>query len=76
MEAHMTIYTNLQETETEKPIHLLKVSDVARMTQVSPSQVYTMIQEGSLPAVRFGTALRVRPEDLQKFIEVNLTAQG
>jgi excisionase family DNA binding protein len=49
---------------------------VARMTQVSPSQVYTMIQEGSLPAVRFGTALRVRPEDLQKFIEVNLTAQG
>jgi excisionase family DNA binding protein len=76
MEALMTIYANPQETDTEKPIRLLKVSDVARMTQVSPSQVYTMIQEGSLPAVRFGTALRVRPEDLQKFIEVNLTAQG
>ena len=76
MEALMTIYTNPQETDTEKPIRLLKVSDVARMTQVSPSQVYTMIQEGSLPAIRFGTALRVRPEDLQKFIEVNLTAQG
>lgn len=64
------------ETDTEKPIRLLKVSDVARMTQVSPSQVYTMIQEGALPAVRFGTALRVRPEDLQKFIEENTTAQG
>ena len=72
----MTIYTNPPETDTDKPIRLLKVSDVARMTQVSPSQVYTMIQEGSLPAGRFGTALRVRPEDLQKFIEVNLTAQG
>ena len=72
----MPFYDDLSETSTEKPIRLLKVSDVARMTQVSPSQVYTMIQEGSLPAVRFGTALRVRPEDLQKFIEVNLTAQG
>ena len=72
----MTIYTNPQDTDTEKPIRLLKVSDVARMTQVSPSQVYTMIQEGSLPAVRFGTALRVRPEDLQKFIEDNITSYG
>ena len=74
MEALMTIYTNPQENDTEKPIHLLKVSDVARMTQVSPSQVYTMIQDGALPAVRFGTALRVRPEDLQKFIEDNTTS--
>ena len=72
----MSIYANPPELDTEKPIRLLKVSDVARMTQVSPSQVYTMIQEGSLPAVRFGSALRVRPEDLQKFIEVNLTTQG
>jgi excisionase family DNA binding protein len=75
METLMTIYTNPPEIENEKPIHLLKVSDVARMTQISPSQVYTMIQEGALPAVRFGTALRVRPEDLQKFIEANITAQ-
>jgi len=72
----MPFYDDLSETSTEKPIRLLKVSDVARMTQISPSQVYTMIQEGMLPAVRFGSALRVRPEDLQKFIEVNLTAQG
>jgi excisionase family DNA binding protein len=76
MEALMTIYTNPQETDIEKPSRLLKVSDVARMTQVSPSQVYTMIQEGSLPAIRFGTALRVRPEDLQKFIEDNITTYG
>ena len=69
----MPFYDDLSETGSEKPIRLLKVSDVARMTQVSPSQVYTMIQEGMLPAVRFGTALRVRPEDLQKFIEDNIT---
>ena len=69
----MTIYSNPPETENEKPIYLLKVSDVARMTQVSLSQVYTMIREGSLPAVRFCTALRVRPEDLKHFIEDNTT---
>ena len=68
------INTTSPDTENERPIRLLKVSDVARMTQVSPSQVYTMIQEGSLPAIRFGTALRVRPEDLQKFIEDNITS--
>jgi excisionase family DNA binding protein len=76
MEAFMPFYDDLPETDNEKPIQLLKVSDVARLTQVSLSQVYTMIQEGTLPAVRFGSALRVRPEDLQKFIEVNLTTQG
>jgi excisionase family DNA binding protein len=74
MEAKMMINTTSPDTENERPIRLLKVSDVARMTQVSPSQVYTMIQEGSLPAIRFGTALRVRPEDLQKFIEDNITS--
>jgi excisionase family DNA binding protein len=73
MEALMTLYTIPQEADIENPIRLLKVSDVARMTQVSPSQVYTMIREGSLPAVHFCTALRVRPEDLQKFIEDNIT---
>ena len=70
----MPFYDGSPEADIEKPIRLLKVSDVARMTQVSPSQVYTMIQEGSLPAIRFGTALRVRPEDLQKFIEDNITS--
>ncbi len=72
----MPFYDDPPEIDNEKSIKLLKVSDVARLTQVSLSQVYTMIQEGRLPAVRFGSALRVRPEDLQKFIEVNLTTQG
>jgi excisionase family DNA binding protein len=73
MEAFMPFYDDPPETDTAKSIHLLKVSDVARMTQVSLSQVYTMIREGALPAVRFCTMLRVRPEDLQKFIEDNIT---
>ena len=72
----MPFYDDPPETDTEKPVRLLKVNDVARLAQISPSQVYTMIQEGTLPAVRFGSALRIRPEDLQKFIEVNLTTQG
>jgi excisionase family DNA binding protein len=45
----------------------------ASYAQISPSQVYTMIQEGALPAVRFGAVWRIRWEDLLKFIEVNLT---
>ena len=68
----MPFYDDPPYTDTEKPVRLLKVNDVARMTQISPSQVYTMIREGALPAVRFCTMLRVRPEDLQKFIEENI----
>jgi predicted DNA-binding transcriptional regulator AlpA len=41
--SNLTIYTTPPEIENENPIRLLKVSDVARMTQISPSQVYTMI---------------------------------
>ena len=61
------------EIDPTRPLLLLKVADVAEMTQISISQVYSLVKEGQLPAVRFGTAIRILPEDLQEFIELNRT---
>jgi excisionase family DNA binding protein len=47
---------------------LLDPQEVARILHVSRSYVYQLLRAGELPIVRLGTALRVRPEDLQEFI--------
>lgn len=58
--------------EPELP-RLLKVEEVAELTKISTSHLYALINEGVLPAVRFGRAKRIRPEDLEEFIRSNLT---
>ncbi len=52
---------------------LLEASDVAQALKVSKSLVYMLIRTGELNAVKFGKTVRVRPEDLEKFISGNLT---
>lgn len=53
---------------------LLTIEEVADLTKVSTSHLYSLINEGVLPAVQFGRAKRIRPEDLEEFIRSNLTA--
>jgi excisionase family DNA binding protein len=48
---------------------LLKAKEVAETLQVSRSQVYKMMQLGEIPTVRVGTAVRIRPSDLDEFIK-------
>ncbi len=48
---------------------LLKAKEVSETLQVSRSQVYRMMQLGEIPTVRVGTAVRVRPSDLEEFIK-------
>lgn len=71
----MTSYAVPFSIEDIQSLRLLKVSDVAKMTQLSPAQIYDLVKEGALTAVRFGHAVRIRPEDLEKFIQENLTNQ-
>ncbi len=51
---------------------LLKAEDVASILGCSKSFVYQLIRTGQMPAVRLGTAVRVRPEDLDVFVQDNL----
>lgn len=52
---------------------LLKAKEVAERLGVSRSQVYAMMIGDEIPTVRFGRCVRVRPEDLEEFIQSNLT---
>jgi excisionase family DNA binding protein len=54
---------------------LLRAQDVAELLSVSRSFAYALMQSGQLPTVQLGRAVRVRPEDLEEFIQLNLTSR-
>lgn len=54
-------------------VRLLKSDEVAEILQISRSMAYTLMKRGDIPTVRIGTSVRVRPEDLDKYIKDNLT---
>lgn len=54
-------------------IQLLEPSEVAEALKVSKSLVYSLIRNGELKSVKFGKTVRVRPEDLENFINEKLT---
>jgi excisionase family DNA binding protein len=47
---------------------LLNPADVAEILKVSKALAYKMLKEGEIPTVRFGKSVRVRREDLEKYI--------
>ena len=56
--------------------HLLKSDEVAKFLQVSRSFAYLLMKRGDIPTVRIGNAVRVRPEDLQRYIEIKTVQNG
>ena len=56
--------------------HFFKATEIARMLNVSKAHVYNLIASGNLPSVQVGQLKRVRPEDLEIFIEQNLNNPG
>ena len=50
---------------------LLTGDEVARILQISKPYAYQLMQRGEVAVVRIGRCVRVRPEDLQRFIEAN-----
>lgn len=51
------------------PEPLWKVADVARFLSLSTSWVYKEAEAGRLPCVRFGAALRFKPEEIRRYLE-------
>ncbi len=47
---------------------LLKPDEVAEILQVSKAFAYALLKRGDIPAVRIGNLVRVRREDLEKYI--------
>jgi excisionase family DNA binding protein len=57
-------------------INLITAIDVAKVLKISKALAYRLISQGQIPSVRFGKTVRVKPEDLEKFIQNNLSGQG
>jgi excisionase family DNA binding protein len=49
--------------------NLLNGEEVAKRLHISLSFAYTLMRRGDIPTVRLGNAVRVRPEDLQRYID-------
>ncbi len=55
------------------PNHLLRAEEVASTLNVCKSFAYKLMQTGQLRTVHFGHSVRVRPEDLERFIQENIS---
>lgn len=64
---------NKQAAGIDTSPRLLRATDVAKILNISLALAYRLLQTGELPCVRIGTAVRVRPEDLDAYIDANLT---
>jgi len=49
--------------------NLLKASDIARILNISKALSYRLLQKGEIPSIRINHAVRVIPDDLEKFIK-------
>ena len=58
--------------ETKHVARLLKATDVAEYLNISESMAYRLMQTRAIPTVKIGAASRVRPVDLQDYIQDNL----
>jgi excisionase family DNA binding protein len=64
------IYAEL--TAHHKPMN---VTDVVKLTGLSKQSVYGFIKRGSLPALQFGTSIKLNPRDVGQWLEAHQTAQ-
>ena len=55
---------------------LLNAKQVAERLNISKPMVYKLMQNGKIQCVRINSARRVRPEDLDEYIENNLSNRG
>jgi excisionase family DNA binding protein len=47
----------------------LTVAEIARRLRVSNMTVYRLVKSGQLPAVRVGRGIRVREDDVRRYLE-------
>ena len=60
------------KTQPRPPARLLRVDDVADRLSVAGVTVRRLISRGDLKAIRVGKAIRVRPEDVESYLQGRL----
>ena len=71
------IYQNQNDRSNPiQPEELLRREDVARILNISRSFAYLLMKRGEFPIVRMGRSVRVRPSDLEQYIEKNTSIRA
>jgi len=70
--------SQINTTDQSQPTQeaLLRAMEVSRILNISRSMTYQLLQSGRIPVVRIGNSVRVRPKDLNEFINQNLDQKG
>ena len=55
---------------------LLRPTDVARMLNISRSLAYRLLQTGAIPVIRINSAVRVKLQDLESYIEQQRSSEA
>ena len=55
--------------ERENRLPLLKATDVAEILNICKSKAYQLLQNGQIPSIRIDGSVRVRPSDLDEYIQ-------
>jgi len=51
---------------------LMKCPEIAKVLSISRAYAYRLIMDGTIPAIRIGRSVRVRPSDLEAFVSNNV----
>lgn len=60
--------------EAQTPYQLLKAKQVAERLNISRAFAYQLMQRGDIPTIRIRGSVRVKLEDLKRFIEAKRLA--
>jgi len=66
--------SSLNEPSNNELVVLLKSDDVARILNISRSMAYLLMERGDIPTVHISRAVRVRPKDLEQYIQGNISS--
>lgn len=61
---------------TTQEINWLSTSEAARRLGITPRTLYRLIDEGQLPAYKFGRVIRLKESELEEFIESSRVEPG
>ena len=61
---------------TQNQINLLRLPEVAERLQVSMPTVRRMVKDGRIKSIRVGRVIRVRPIDLESYIQKSIKDAG
>jgi excisionase family DNA binding protein len=71
------MYLKENRSNEEKTLsRLLNAQEVAAALNMGLSTVYMLVERGELSSIRIGRSVRIRLEDLEKFIESKAQTQA